>query len=237
MLGEQPGGNAAQVEPLAAGEDRYRELVHLGCREEELHVGRWFLQRLEQRVESVAREHVDFVDDIDLVTRGDGSIAHRLDDLSHVVDAGVAGRVHLDHVDMAALGDGGARFAPAAGIDRRPALPVRPDAVQGLGDEPRGGGLADPAHAGHQECVSQPVPPDRVSQRLHHRILADQGREGLRTILAGEDAVRLRGGRDGRRSRRCCGGRRRGRGNGNRRGRRRRIAEHRRLSRGLKLGS
>ena len=35
------------------------------------------------------------------------------------------GRVHLQHVDVPALGDGAAGVADAAGLDRRPALPVR----------------------------------------------------------------------------------------------------------------
>ena len=129
---------------------------------------------LSKRVERLLREHVHFVDDVDLVARADRGIAHRLDDLAHVVDAGVAGGVHLDHVDMAALGDRTARLAHAARVDRRAALPVRPDAVERLGDQPRGAGLADPAHAGHQEGMRQPLALDGVGQRLDHRVLADQ---------------------------------------------------------------
>src|SRR3546814_4739951 len=70
------------------------------------------------------------VDDVDLVARRHRGIAHRLDDLAHIVDAGVRRSVHLDHVDMAPLGDRAARLAHAARVDRRPALPVRADAVQ-----------------------------------------------------------------------------------------------------------
>jgi hypothetical protein len=116
--------------------------------------GRLF-QRLQQRVEGVLGEHVHFVDDIDLVARRDGGIAYRLDDLAHVVDAGVGSGVHLDHVDVAALGDRLARLALPARVDRRAALPIRPDAIERLGNEPRGGGLADTAHAGHQEGMGQ----------------------------------------------------------------------------------
>ncbi len=225
LLLEQVLGNAAQVEALAAAEHGDRQLVDLGGREEELHVRRRFLKRLEQGVESVARQHVDFVDDVDLVARADRGVAHRLDDLAHVVDAGVAGGVHLDHVDVAAFGDGDARLAHAARIDRRPALPVGPDAVERLGDQPRGRGLADPAHAGHQEGMRQPLALDRVGERAHHRLLADQLGEGLRAVLAGEHAVGLRGFAR-RRLRRRRSGRRRLGG----------AAEQRRLARGLELG-
>ena len=114
MGGEGFGRDAAEVEALAAREDGDRDLVHLGRGEQELDVRRRFLERLQKRVERVLREHVDFVDDVDLVARRDRGVAHRLDDLAHVVDAGVAGGVHLDDVDMAAFGDGAARLADAA---------------------------------------------------------------------------------------------------------------------------
>ena len=115
MGGERFGRNAPQVEPLAARQDGDRDLVDLGRREQELDVRRRLLERLQERVERVLRQHVDFVDDIDLVARRDRGIAHRLDDLAHVVDAGVGGGVHLDHVDMPPFGDRAARLADAAG--------------------------------------------------------------------------------------------------------------------------
>ena len=199
LLFEQLLGDAPQVEALAAAEHGDRELVDLGGREQELHVRRRFLESLQQRVESIARQHVDFVDDVDLVARRNRRIAHRLDDLAHIVDAGVAGGVHLDHVDVAALGDRPARLTDPARVDRRPPLPVRPDTVQRLGDQPRGAGLADPAHPGHQERMRQPLARDRVGQRGDHRILPDQLRERLRAVLAREHAIGLRGGgRSGR---------------------------------------
>ena len=82
-----------------------------------------------------------------------------------------------------------AGVADAAGVDRRPALPVRPGAVQPLGDDPRRGGLADAAHAGQHEGVGDAVRLEGVAQRAHHRLLADQVGEGLGPVLAGEHAV------------------------------------------------
>ncbi len=37
--------------------------------------------------------------------------------------------------------------------------------------------------------MGNPAALDRVAQRLHHRVLADQLGEGLRAIFAGEDAI------------------------------------------------
>ena len=67
-----------------------------------------------------------------------------------------------------------ARLADAAGLDRRTALPVRADAIERFGDQARGRGLAHPSNAGEQEGMRDPPALDRVGERLHHRILADQ---------------------------------------------------------------
>jgi hypothetical protein len=191
MLREQGGRDAPQIETLAPRKHGDRQLVDFGRGKQELHMGRRLFERLEQGVERIAAEHVNFVDDVDLVARRNGSIAHRLDDLAHVVDAGVAGRVHLDHVDMAPFGNRTARLALAARVDRRAALPIGADAVERLGDQARGAGLAHPAHAGHQKGMGQTVAPDGIGQGLDHGFLPDQRREGLRAILARQHAIGL----------------------------------------------
>ena len=157
--------------------------------ENELHMlGRLF-ERLQQRVEGVARQHVHFVDDVDLETRRDRAVAHPLDQLADVVDPGAAGRVHLDHVDMAILADRGAVLAGAAGIGRRPAAAVGPDAVQRPRDDPGGGGLSDAADAGQDEGMRQPARGDRVGERPHRRVLADEVGEAARSVGAREHPV------------------------------------------------
>ncbi len=59
----------------------------------------------QERVERALREHVNFVNDEDLVARQDRPVARVLDDLTDVVDAGVGGGVHLDDVGVAAAHD------------------------------------------------------------------------------------------------------------------------------------
>ena len=67
------------------------------------------------------RQHVDFVDDEDLVAVADRRDRQALDDhFAHVVDAGVRGGVDLEHVDVAAFGDLDAGVADAARVRRRP---------------------------------------------------------------------------------------------------------------------
>ena len=96
MLDQHAGIDAAQVEALAARQHRDRHLADFGGGEDELGVRRRLFQRLEQRVERRAREHVHFVEDVDLVARRHRRVAHRVVDLAHVVDAVVRGGVHLD---------------------------------------------------------------------------------------------------------------------------------------------
>jgi hypothetical protein len=96
------------------------------------------------------------------------------------------------------FGNGAAGLANIAWADRRAAGAVRADAIQRLGDQARGGGFPDAANARHQKGVGEPVATDRVAERLHHRILADQLVEALRPIFAGEDAIGLRALRLGR---------------------------------------
>src|SRR3546814_10666620 len=72
--------------------------------EEEFDVGGWLLQRFQERVERVLGQHVDFVDNVDLVPRRDGGIAYGLDNFAHIVHARMGGGVHLYDVDMPPFG-------------------------------------------------------------------------------------------------------------------------------------
>jgi hypothetical protein len=86
-------------------------------------------------------------------------------------------------------------WRPSAIATHGSQTPHGADAVERLGDQPRGTGLADPAHPRHQKGVGQPIALDRIGQRPDHRLLADQFGECLRPVLAGQDAIGLRGGR------------------------------------------
>ena len=185
--------DAAQIEPLTARQHRHRDPAHLGGGEHELHVRRRFLERLEERVEGALREHVDLVDDVDLGARGRGPVAGAFDQLADVVDAGVAGGVHFEDIHVAVLVDGAAVLAFAARFDGRPAGAVGANAIERAGDDSRGGRLANPAHAGQHERVRQPPGSERIGEGAHHRLLADQFGKRLRSIGAGEDAVRTAG--------------------------------------------
>ena len=59
--------DAVEIEALAAREDGLQNLLRIGGAQHKDHVRRRLLERFEQRVKRRRREHVDLVDDIDLV--------------------------------------------------------------------------------------------------------------------------------------------------------------------------
>ena len=169
---------------LAARQNGERQLAVVGGREDEHDVRRRLLQSLEEGVPGLRRQHVDLVDDVDLVVVARGGVAHRFAQLAHGVDAAVAGAVDLQHVDRPALGD---LQAGGAGVARRGSRPV--DAVQRLGHEPRDGRLADPAQTREQVGVVDALAGDGVPEGRDDRLLADHVLERLRAVLACEDLV------------------------------------------------
>ena len=176
---------ALEVELDAARQHRHRQLLRIGRRQQELHVRRRLFQRLQQRVERVLRQHVHFVDQIDLEAAARRRVLRVLDQLAHVVDAGVAGRVDLEQVDEAAGVDLGAYRTLAAGFRRLAAF-----AVQRLGEDARDRGLADAARAGEQKRVMHAPGIERIGERAHDVFLPDQFGKLARTPFAREDLIR-----------------------------------------------
>ena len=121
--------------------------MRLGGGQDEERARRRLLQRLQQRVEGLRGEHVDFVDDEDFVAVAGRKVADGLAQLPDFVDAAVRGRVDFENIDGITGGDLDTRRAFAAGRDRRPALFLISGAVQGLGQNPRRGGLPHAARA------------------------------------------------------------------------------------------
>ncbi len=180
------GADPAQVETLAAGQNRNRNLADFGRRENELHMFRRLFERLQQAVESLGGEHVHFVDDIDFVARRNRTVAYLLDDLADVVDAGMRGGVHLDHVDMPAFHDRLAVFAGFTQVDGR-TVNLGCLVVQRASENAGGGRLAHPANAGQHIGLRDTAGFERVCQRANHRLLADhQVGKILRPVFAGE---------------------------------------------------
>ena len=192
MPHQHVGLDAAQVKTLAARQHRHRNLADLGRGEHEFGVLRRLLQRLQEGVERRRRQHVDFVDDVDLVARARRRIAHAVIDLAHVVDAGVRGGVHLQHVHVPAFHDRLAMHAECRHRDGRPLhRAVGQFVVQRAGQDARGGGLADAADAGEDPGLRNAPGLERVRDGADHGLLADQIVEAGGPIFARQHAIGL----------------------------------------------
>ena len=105
VLGDDLCRNGAQVEALAAGQNRRENLVRLRRREDELHVLRRLFQGLQQGIKGRCRKHVDLVNIVDLELSTRRGEADRFADLADIIDRVVRGAVDLQHVERATLGD------------------------------------------------------------------------------------------------------------------------------------
>ena len=184
MLRNQVRGNPVEIEALATAQNGRQHLLRFGRGEDEFYVLRRFFERLEKRVESLRREHVHFVDDVNFVATLGRCITNVVPQLAHLLDAVIARAIDLEHVEAVARGDFLAAIADAARIDRRPV-----NAVERLGQNARRGSLPDPARADKQIGMREPILFDRVLERLGHVRLADQIVERLRPIFARENLI------------------------------------------------
>ena len=189
MVDQHGGLDAAEIEALAARQDRDRHFPDLGRGEDEFHMRRGLLQRLQQAVEGLLGEHVDLVDDVDLVAGGDRRVAGRIDDVADVVDAGVGGGVHLDDVGVAALHDGAAVDALGGQIDGGRAGAVLVLVIEAAGEDAGGGGLADAADAGQHPGMRNPAGREGVPKRADHRLLADEIVKAVGPVFPGKNPV------------------------------------------------
>ena len=181
VLREARGRDELEIVPLAARQDRVRQLVRLGRREHEGDVRRRLLEGLQQCVERLGREHVDFVDDVDLLLEHRGLVTHRFGELANRIDAAVGCAVHLLIIGRAPVLDTHARFARAA----RRAI-GRDQAVECLADDTSHRGLAAAARAAEQEGVVHAAADERVRERSCDVVLTDDFGKCRRAVFTGE---------------------------------------------------
>src|SRR5439155_12868353 len=177
---------SAEVEPLTASDDRRGHLVWLRGREDEPNTGRRLLEELQQRVERFAGQPLRLVDDVDLLATDHRGGRGLLAELPSVVDPTVGCGIDLDHIHVGPLADGHALLADVARLHG-----WRVHAVDHLGEDPRGGGLAGSARSAEQERVMEPILADRSGQPPDHVVLAQQLGRCLRPIPAVQGLVLL----------------------------------------------
>ena len=178
----------AEVEAMAAIDHRGEDLLRLGGGQDEDRARRRLLQCLEERVPGLGGQHVGLVQDVDLVATRQRGVGDALSQVPDVIDRVVGRGIHLNHVERGGIGDRDARFAHAAGRDRRSLL-----AVETGGEDLGRTGLAGPAGADEQVGMMDLPAGDGVGERAHHLLLADHVGERARAVAA----VKGRAGRHG----------------------------------------
>ncbi len=186
----QPGDDRVwsdppEIEALQPRQDRRRgvgDLLRLGGGEHEHDTRGRLLENLEQRVPRLAREHVRFVDDVDLGAQLRARRIHRpLAQIARVIDAAVRRGVELDDVEIGRPGpDPSARITLAARLTgRRPPL-----AVQGHREDARSGGLPHAAGPRKEISVRDAALCHGTSQCGGHMVLSNEIGELFGTVLA-----------------------------------------------------
>lgn len=63
----------------------------------------WFLEGFEQGIGGAIAEHMDFINDVDLVTGLVGGVVDLLTEASNIINAGIAGGINFDNVQGSGL--------------------------------------------------------------------------------------------------------------------------------------
>ena len=124
MTGDQLGGHVFEVKLQAARQNRYRQALRIGGRQQEFNVRRWLFQGFQQRIKRMRREHVHLIDQVHLVAATGRCVLHVLQQLAGIFYLGAASGIHLDQIDKAVLGnlDTGGTLATGLGANARLAV-------------------------------------------------------------------------------------------------------------------
>ena len=145
---------------------------------------RGLFQRLQQRVEGLSRQHVDFVDHVDLVLRSTGANRDIRTQLANLLNSSVAGTVDFQHIHVIPGRYGAARVALITGCGRGSL-----DAVQRFGEDSGRRCLADSPRTGEQVGMAHTVCGDGVFQRPCHLGLSNQLIKQLWPVTPSHDLV------------------------------------------------
>ncbi len=158
----------------------FRNFLRIGGSQDEHHMRRRLFQRLQKRIESRRRKHVNLVDDVYLVAPARRRELHAPDYLlAHVVHARAACRVKLVYVGVRTRSDHLAVFAGAVRLGSGSAL-----AQKRFRQKTRRGGFARAARPAEQIGMAYFILLDGVFYRTFNMLLANNVFEYLRPVFS-----------------------------------------------------
>ena len=102
-------------------------------------MGRRFFQGLQEGIEGRLREHMDFIDDVNLVFVLRGKISDILPEFPDLIDPAVGGSIDFEDIDGDPIPDLLAERALIAGVPRRSL-----GTIEGFGQDPGDRGFPHP---------------------------------------------------------------------------------------------
>ena len=147
-------------------------------------MGRRLFERFEHRIEGMARQHVDFVDHIDLEASRARRVDSLLKQLGHFIDASVGGGIELQIVDKTALIDFGTSLTNAARRCRDTGF-----TVERFGQNTRECCFTDTSGASKQPSVVKSLSSQCVREGANNVVLTDQRIERARAPFTRENQI------------------------------------------------
>ena len=147
-------------------------------------MGRRLFESLEQGVEGLRCEHVDFVDVVDFESASAWRELDVVAKLADFIDASIARTIDFQDVEIASIGDLAADVFVRIEVEAGAAC-----AVECLSEDSGGGGLSDASWAYEEVGMGEPVLLDGVAQGLHDVVLSEDVIEGLRPVFACENLI------------------------------------------------
>ena len=146
-----------KIKALAPRQHGHWNLANFGGGKDEFYMCWWFFKRLKQRIERTCGQHVNFIDDVNLVPGRGRAIMHAVDDFANIIHTGPRRSIHFHDVDMTPFHDRNTMFAGATRIGCRSALTICTNAIHALGNDTRCCGFTGASDPGHDKSLRDPV--------------------------------------------------------------------------------
>ena len=157
------GRRAQERKRLAATTHRVGQAVRLGRAENEDHVRRRLLQRLQERVGRVGRQRMGLVEDVDAIATQHGLLIDAIANVADVIDATIRGCIKLEDIKRSAISNRETRLALET---RRRRRTLRVLAIKRLAEDLRKRRLARATRPRKQIRMPHAVVINRIRQRL-----------------------------------------------------------------------
>ena len=157
------GRRAQERKRLAATTHRVGQAVRLGRAENEDHVRRRLLQRLQERVGRVGRQRMGLVEDVDAIATQHRLLIDAIANIADVIDATIRGCIELEDVERSAISNRETRLALET---RRRRRTLRVLAIKRLAEDLRKRRLARATRPRKQVGMPHTVVINRIRQRL-----------------------------------------------------------------------